>query len=291
LKFLHQIYFNMIIDGKKVAADLRGELKKKVTELKSKHNATPGLTVILVGEDTPSKIYVRNKEKFAIEVGINSEVIRYPADLEEKLLLDKIKELNKNDKVSGILVQLPLPKHINKRKVIETIDYRKDVDGFHPVNVGNLSSGYDSSIPCTPLGCSLLLKQVENNLSGKHAVVIGRSNLNGKPMTQLLLKENCTVTITHSKTKDLKKECLRADIIIAAVGIPKLVKGDWVKKGAIVIDVGINKTESGLVGDVDFDEVSKVAKAITPVPGGVGPMTIACLLNNTIECFKKAQTS
>ena len=281
----------MIIDGKKVAADLRGELKKKVTELKSKHNATPGLTVILVGEDTPSKIYVRNKEKFAIEVGINSEVIRYPADLEEKLLLDKIKELNKNDKVSGILVQLPLPKHINKRKVIETIDYRKDVDGFHPVNVGNLSSGYDSSIPCTPLGCSLLLKQVENNLSGKHAVVIGRSNLNGKPMTQLLLKENCTVTITHSKTKDLKKECLRADIIIAAVGIPKLVKGDWVKKGAIVIDVGINKTESGLVGDVDFDEVSKVAKAITPVPGGVGPMTIACLLNNTIECFKKAQTS
>tara|TARA_B110000438_G_scaffold282492_1_gene309598 strand:- start:311 stop:1156 length:846 start_codon:yes stop_codon:yes gene_type:complete len=281
----------MIIDGKKVAADLRGELKKKVTELKSKHNAAPGLTVILVGEDAPSKIYVRNKEKFAIEVGINSEVIRYPADLEEKVLLDKIKELNKNDKVSGILVQLPLPKHINKRKVIETIDYRKDVDGFHPVNVGNLSSGYDSSIPCTPLGCSLLLKRVENNLSGKHAVIIGRSNLNGKPMTQLLLKENCTVTITHSKTKDLKKECLRADIIIAAVGIPKLVKGNWVKKGAIVIDVGINKTELGLVGDVDFDEVSKIAQAITPVPGGVGPMTIACLLNNTVECFKKAQTS
>jgi methylenetetrahydrofolate dehydrogenase (NADP+)/methenyltetrahydrofolate cyclohydrolase len=155
------------------------------------------------------------------------------------------------------------------------------------MNVGNLSSGYDSSIPCTPLGCSLLLKKAEKNLSGKHAVVIGRSNLNGKPMTQLLLKENCTVTITHSKTKDLKAECLRADIIIAAVGIPKLVKGDWVQKGAIVIDVGINKTDSGLVGDVDFDEVSKVAKAITPVPGGVGPMTIACLLNNTVECFKK----
>jgi methylenetetrahydrofolate dehydrogenase (NADP+) / methenyltetrahydrofolate cyclohydrolase len=279
----------MIIDGKKVAADLRGELKKKVVELKSKYNASPGLTVILVGEDPPSKIYVRNKEKFAIEVGINSEVIKYPADLEEKVLLDKIKELNKNDKVSGILVQLPLPKHINKRKVIETIDYRKDVDGFHPMNVGNLSSGYGSSIPCTPLGCSLLLKQVDKNLNGKHAVVIGRSNLNGKPMTQLLLKENCTVTITHSKTKDLKIECLRADIIIAAVGIPKLVKGSWIKKGAIVIDVGINKTDSGLVGDVDFDEVSKVAKAITPVPGGVGPMTIACLLNNTVECFKKAQ--
>ena len=277
----------MIIDGKKIAAELREELKKKVVELKSTYNAAPGLTVILVGEDAPSKIYVKNKEKFAKEVGMNSEVIRYPADLEEKVLLNKIKELNKNSKVSGILVQLPLPKHIDKRKVIETIDHEKDVDGFHPINVGNLSSGYESSIPCTPLGCILLLKKVEKNLSGKHAVVIGRSNLNGKPMTQLLLKENCTVTITHSKTKDLKAECLRADIIIAAVGIPKLVKGDWVKKGAIVIDVGINKTDSGLVGDVDFDEVSKVAKAVTPVPGGVGPMTIACLLNNTVECFKK----
>jgi len=275
LKFLHPIYSNMIIDGKKVAAELREELKKKVADLKSKHSTVPGLTVILVGEDAPSKIYVKNKEKSAIEVGINSEVIRYPANLEEKVLLNKIKELNKNNKVSGILVQLPLPKHIDKRKVIETIDPGKDVDGFHPVNVGNLSSGYDSSIPCTPLGCSLLIKKVEKNLSGKHAVVIGRSNLNGKPMTQLLLKENCTVTITHSKTKDLKAECLRADIIIAAVGMPKLVKGDWVKKGVIVIDVGINKTNSGLVGDVDFDEVSKVAKAITPVPGGVGPMTIA----------------
>jgi len=280
----------MIIDGKKAAAELREELKKKIVELKSTYNAVPGLTVILVGEDAPSKIYVKNKEKFAKEIGINSEVIRYPSDLEEKELLNKIKELNKNDKVSGILVQLPLPKHIDKRKVIEAINYEKDVDGFHPINVGNLSSGYDSSIPCTPLGCSLLLKKVEKNLSGKHAVVIGRSNLNGKPMTQLLLKENCTVTITHSKTKDLKKECLRADIIIAAVGIPKLVKGDWVKNGAIVIDVGINKTDLGLVGDVDFDEVSKIAKAITPVPGGVGPMTIACLLSNTVECFKKAQS-
>jgi len=279
----------MIIDGKKVAAELRSQLKKTVDELKSKYNAVPGLTVILVGEDVPSKIYVRNKEKSAVEVGLNSEVIRYPEDLEEKVLLDKIRELNNNEKVSGILVQLPLPRHINKRKVIETIAHEKDVDGFHPINVGNLSSGYDSSIPCTPLGCGLLLKQVEKNLSGKHAVVIGRSNLNGKPMTQLLLKENCTVTITHSKTKDLKAECLRADIIIAAVGIPKLVKADWIKKGAIVIDVGINKTDAGLVGDVDFDEVSKVAKAVTPVPGGVGPMTIACLLNNTVECFKKAQ--
>jgi len=281
----------MIIDGKKAAADLRSVLKKKVTELKAKYDAVPGLTVILVGEDAPSKIYVRNKEKSAIEVGINSEVIKYPANLEEKVLLEKIRELNNNNKVSGILVQLPLPKHIDKRKVIETIDHGKDVDGFHPMNVGNLSSGYNSSIPCTPLGCSLLLKQVDKNLSGKHAVVIGRSNLNGKPMTQLLLKENCTVTITHSRTKDLKIECLRADIIIAAVGIPKLVKGDWVRKGAIVIDVGINKTDSGLVGDVDFEEVSKVAKAVTPVPGGVGPMTIACLLNNTVECFMKAQSN
>ncbi len=277
----------MIIDGKKTAAELREELKKKVEELKSTYNVVPGLTVILVGEDPPSKIYVKNKEKFAKEVGLNSEVIRYPENVEEKVVLNKIRELNNDKKVSGILVQLPLPKHIDKRKVIETILPGKDVDGFHPINVGNLSSGYDSSIPCTPLGCYILLKKVEKNLSGKHAVMIGRSNLNGKPMTQLLLKENCTVTITHSKTKDLKAECSRADIIIAAVGRPKLVKADWVKKGAIVIDVGINKTDSGLVGDVDFDEVSKVAKAITPVPGGVGPMTIACLLNNTVECFKK----
>ena len=279
----------MIIDGKKVAAELREELKKKVTELKSTYNAVPGLTVILVGEDPPSKIYVRNKEKSANEVGINSEVIKYPENVEEKVLLNKIIELNNNNNVSGILVQLPLPKHIDKRKVIETMNPKKDVDGFHPMNVGNLSSGYDSSIPCTPLGCYLLIKKIEKNLNGKHAVIIGRSNLNGKPMTQLLLKENCTGTITHSKTKDLRAECSRADIIIAAVGRPKLVKGDWVKKGAIVIDVGINKTDSGLVGDVDFDEVSKVAKAITPVPGGVGPMTIACLLNNTVECFKKTQ--
>ena len=281
----------MIINGKKVAADLRGELKKKVAELKSSYNAIPGLTVILVGEDPPSKIYVKNKEKSAIEVGINSEVIRYPDNVEEKVVLNKIKELNKNDGISGILVQLPLPKHIDKRKVIETIDPKKDVDGLHPLNVGNLSSGYDSTIPCTPLGCYLLIKNTEKNLNGKHAVIIGRSNLNGKPMTQLLLKENCTVTITHSKTKDLKTECKRADIIVAAVGRAKLIKADWIKKDAIVIDVGINKTDSGLVGDVDFNEVSKVAKAVTPVPGGVGPMTIACLLSNTIECFKKARSN
>ena len=279
------------IDGKKTAATLREKLKKKVSELKSKYNSVPGLTVILVGEDSPSQIYVKNKEKSANEVGIKSEVVRYPEKVEEKVVLDKIKELNDNNEVSGILVQLPLPKHIDKRKVIETINPSKDVDGFHPMNVGNLSSGYESSIPCTPLGCYLLIKNIEKNLNGKHAVIIGRSNLNGKPMAQLLLKENCTVTITHSKTKDLKAECARADIIIAAVGRPKLVKSDWVKKDAIVIDVGINKTDSGLVGDVDFDEVAKVAKAITPVPGGIGPMTIACLLSNTIECFKKIRSN
>ena len=281
----------MIIDGKKASALLREELKKKVNKLKSTYSAVPGLTVILVGEDPASKIYVKNKEKAAIEVGINSEVIRYPDSVEEKVVLNKIEELNRNNEVSGILVQLPLPKHIDKRKVIETIDPKKDVDGFHPVNVGNLSSGYDSNIPCTPLGCYLLIKDTEKNLNGKHAVIIGRSNLNGKPMSQLLLKENCTVTITHSKTKDLKAECKRADIIVAAVGRAKLVKADWVKKNAIVIDVGINKTDSGLVGDVDFHEVSKVAKAVTPVPGGVGPMTIACLLSNTVECFKKSRSN
>jgi len=279
----------ILIDGKKIAAELREELKQEVTELKVKHNKIPGLTVILIGDMAPSQIYVRMKEKAANEVGLKSEVIRYPEAVEEKTVLDKINELNKNESISGILVQLPLPKHIDKQKVIESILPSKDVDGFHPMNVGNLSSGYESSVPCTPLGCYLLIKKIEKNLSGKKAVIVGRSNLNGKPMTQLLLKENCTVTITHSKTKDLKAECLEADIIVAAVGMPELVKGDWVKKDAIVIDVGINKTEKGIVGDVAFDEVSKVAKALTPVPGGVGPMTIACLLKNTVECFKRSR--
>ena len=272
----------ILIDGKKAAAELREELKQEVAELKTKYNKVPGLTVILIGDMAPSQIYVRNKEKSANEVGLKSEVIRYPDTVEEKTVLEKIEELNKDETISGILVQLPLPKHIDKQKVIETIIPSKDVDGFHPMNVGNLSSGYESSVPCTPLGCYLMIKKIEPNLSGKKAVVVGRSNLNGKPMTQLLLKENCTVTITHSRTKDLKAECLEADIIVAAVGIPELVKGDWVKKDAIVIDVGINKTENGLVGDVAFDEVSKVAKALTPVPGGVGPMTIAMLLKNTL---------
>ena len=277
-----------IIDGKKTAADLRSNLKNEVDNLKKKFNRVPGLTVILIGEYAPSKIYVRNKEKSAVEIGLKSEIIKYPDTVDEKTVLEKISELNNDENVSGILVQLPLPKHINNKKIIDAIDPNKDVDGFHPNNVGNLSSGYESSVPCTPLGCHLLIKEIEPNLNGKKAVILGRSNLNGKPMTQLLLKENCTVTIAHSKTKNLKEECLKADILVVAVGIPKLVKGDWVKKGSIVIDVGINKTEEGIVGDVDFDEVSKFAKAITPVPGGVGPMTIACLLKNTIECFKRS---
>ena len=279
----------ILIDGKKEAAKLRENLKQEVSVLKDKYNKVPGLTVILVGEMAPSKIYVRNKEKSANEIGLKSEVIRYPEDVKEEKILEKIEELNKDDTVSGILVQLPLPKHISKQKIIEKISPFKDVDGLHPMNVGNLSSGYQGSIPCTPLGCYLLIKNVEPNLRGKKAVMIGRSNLNGKAMAQLLLQEDCTVTITHSKTKDLKAECLAADIVVAAVGIIELVKGDWIKKDAIVIDVGINKTDEGIVGDVAFDEVSKVAKALTPVPGGVGPMTIACLLKNTIECFKRGQ--
>ena len=279
----------ILIDGKKEARLLREELKKEVSDLKAKYNKVPGLTVILIGDLTPSQIYVRNKEKSANEVGLKSDVLKYSDSVEEKVVLNKIAELNKDETVSGILVQLPLPKHINKQKIIEAIDPSKDVDGFHPMNVGNLSSGYESSVPCTPLGCYLLIKKIEPNLNGKKAVIVGRSNLNGKPMTQLLLKENCTVTITHSRTKDLKAECLEADIIVAAVGIPELVKGDWVKKDTIVIDVGINKTDKGIVGDVAFDEVSKNAKALTPVPGGVGPMTIACLLKNTIDCFKRSQ--
>ena len=276
----------MIIDGKKEAELLRNEIKKEIESLKSKNNKVPGLTVILIGNFAPSQIYVKNKEKNAKEVGINSEVVRYSAEVSEQEVLKKIKELNENDAVSGILVQLPLPPQINKEKIINAINPLKDVDGFHPINVGNLSSGYSSIVPCTPLGCLLLIKKVEPNLSGKHAVIIGRSNLNGKPMAQLLLKENCTVTIVHSKTKDLKVECQKADILVAAVGVANLVKSDWVKKKSIIIDVGINKVGDKIVGDVQFDTVKEKARAITPVPGGVGPMTIACLLKNTLECFK-----
>ena len=276
----------MIIDGKKEAAILREEIKNEIANLKKKTNKVPGLTVILIGEFAPSQIYVRNKEKNSKEVGINSNVLKYPSDVSEKEILNKIEELNKDKNISGILVQLPLPDQINKEKVINAIDPLKDVDGFNPVNVGNLASGYKAIVPCTPLGCLLLIKKVENNLSGKHAVIIGRSNLNGKPMAQLLLKENCTVTIVHSKTKNLQNECLKADILVAAVGVPNLVKKDWVKSDAVVIDVGINKVDNKIIGDVNFKEIKDKVRAITPVPGGVGPMTIACLLSNTLECFK-----
>ena len=276
----------MIIDGKKEAQLLRDEIKKEIESLKSKNNKVPGLTVILIGDFVPSQIYVKNKERNAKEVGINSDIIRYAKDVSEQEVLKKIKELNNNEAVSGILVQLPLPPQINKEKIINAINPLKDVDGFHPINVGNLSSGYNATVPCTPLGCLLLIKKIEPNLSGKHAIIIGRSNLNGKPMAQLLLKENCTVTIVHSKTKDLKTQCLKADILVAAVGVANLVKSDWVKKDTIVIDVGINKVGDKIVGDVEFETVKEKAKAITPVPGGVGPMTIACLLKNTLECFK-----
>tara|TARA_B100001121_G_scaffold199745_1_gene174675 strand:- start:435 stop:1277 length:843 start_codon:yes stop_codon:yes gene_type:complete len=280
----------MIIDGKKEAEIIRNEIKKEISDLKLKTNKTPTLAVILIGDYVPSLIYVKNKEKNAKEVGMNSKVIKYPKTVSEKEVLKKIEELNKNANTSGILVQLPLPDQINKEKIINAIHPSKDVDGFNPVNVGNLSSGYKSIVPCTPLGCLLLIKKIDPDLSGKHAVVIGRSNLNGKPMAQLLLRENCTVTIVHSKTNNLQNECLKADILIAAAGVPNLVKKDWIKKNVIVIDVGINKVEEKIVGDVKFDELKDKVKAITPVPGGVGPMTIACLLKNTLECFKARLT-
>ena len=276
----------MIIDGKKYSEEIKNEIKKEIIELKKKKNVTHCLVVILIGSFEPSKIYVRNKEKVANEVGIKSKILKYPADAQEHEILNKITELNNDKDVHGILVQLPLPKQINVKNIINSIDPKKDVDGFNPINVGNLASGYKSIVPCTPLGCMILIKKIEKKIDGKHAVIIGRSNLNGKPMSQLLLKENCTVTIVHSKTKDIKTECKKADILVAAAGVPNLVRGSWIKDGSIVIDVGINKINGKLVGDVHFDEAKEKARAITPVPGGVGPMTIACLLKNTLECFK-----
>lgn len=281
----------MIIDGKKFARKLKFKIKKEIQSIKKKTRLTPGLTVILIGNHAPSEIYVRNKAISAKEVGINSKVLRFKNSISETKLISVIQRLNKDKKVHGILVQLPLPDHIHGHKIIEEIDPRKDVDGFHPINVGNLSSGKDSLISCTPLGCYLMIKSIKKNLSGLNALMIGRSNLNGKPMVQLLLKEDCTVTIGHSKTKNLKELCKKADIVVVAAGRANLVKGDWIKKGAIVIDVGINrvKKKNGykIIGDVEFKSVVKKAKAITPVPGGVGPVTIACLLNNTLKAFKK----
>ncbi|MDA8786664.1 bifunctional methylenetetrahydrofolate dehydrogenase/methenyltetrahydrofolate cyclohydrolase FolD [Porticoccaceae bacterium] len=284
----------MNIDGKALAQELRDSLAVEVAQLREERGITPGLTVILVGEDPASQVYVRNKVRQTKEVGMISNEIRMPADSSQQALLDELDKLNNDPAVHGILVQLPLPKHIDEALIIDTILPEKDVDGFHPMNSGRLCNGDDAAlVPCTPQGCVLLAKKhLGDNLSGKHAVVIGRSNIVGKPVSLLLLQESCTVTIAHSRTKDLPALCATADILVAAVGRPEMVKADWVKPGATVIDVGINRidTEDGkgrLVGDVDFADVEPVAEAITPVPGGVGPMTIACLLKNTVEAARR----
>ncbi|MCH8172018.1 MAG: bifunctional methylenetetrahydrofolate dehydrogenase/methenyltetrahydrofolate cyclohydrolase FolD [Proteobacteria bacterium] len=284
-----------IIDGRAMAAEVREQVSRKVAALNQRHGLVPGLAVVLVGNNPASQIYIRNKGKATKAAGMNSFEHRFDALLSEGDLLKLIDQLNKDQKVNGILVQLPLPDHINAAKVISAISPDKDVDGFHVINAGLLATGGDGLVPCTPLGCLLMLKKYAGQLSGKNALVIGRSNIVGKPMAQLLLKESCTVTIGHSKTRDLKKECLRADIIVAAVGVAHLVKGDMIKSGAVIIDVGQNvipapekgEGKTRLVGDVDFEAALGVASAITPVPGGVGPMTIACLLKNTLTATLK----
>ena len=276
-----------IIDGKAFAEGLRERVGALAADFTAKAGRKPGLTVVLVGEDPASAVYVRSKGKATEAAGMKSDTIRLPADTSEDELLGLVHKLNADDSVDGILVQLPLPKQIDENAVIATIDPNKDVDGFHPVNAGRLATGLDGFVPCTPLGCLMLLKDRLGDLAGKEAVVIGRSNIVGKPMAQLLLGESCTVTIAHSKTRDLPGVVRRADIVVAAVGRPEMVKADWIKPGAAVIDVGINRIDAGegktrLVGDVAFAEVAVVAGAITPVPGGVGPMTIAVLLRNTL---------
>ena len=276
-----------IIDGKAFAARVRQKVASKVADLKETHSITPGLAVVLVGEDPASQVYVRSKGKQTIEVGMNSFEHKLDVDTPEEVLLALIDELNADPIVHGILVQLPLPKHVDESLVTNRIVPEKDVDGFHIANVGLLGTGQQSMVPCTPLGCLLMLRDYHGSLSGKNAVVIGRSNIVGKPMAQLLLNESCTVTIAHSRTEDLADVVRRADIVVAAVGRSEMVPGDWIKPGATVIDVGINRVDAGdaktkLVGDVDYASCAAVAGAITPVPGGVGPMTIACLLANTV---------
>jgi len=276
-----------IIDGKAFAATVRQKVASKVADLKETHSITPGLAVVLVGEDPASQVYVRSKGKQTIEVGMNSFEHKLDVDTSEEVLLALIDELNADPIVHGILVQLPLPNHLDESLVTNHIAPEKDVDGFHIANVGLLGTGQQSMVPCTPLGCLLMLRDYHGSLSGKNAVVIGRSNIVGKPMAQLLLNESCTVTIAHSRTEDLADVVRRADIVVAAVGRSEMVPGDWIKPGATVIDVGINRVDAGdaktkLVGDVDYASCAAVAGAITPVPGGVGPMTIACLLANTV---------
>ena len=284
-----------VIDGKAFAADVRGQVGEHVTRLKTDHGITPGLAVVLVGADPASEVYVAAKHKQTVEVGMNSFEHRLPADVSEEVLFDLIEKLNDDDSVHGILCQFPVPDHLDERAVVARIDPSKDVDGLSVVNAGLLASGETGLVSCTPLGCLMLLRDQVGNMSGKNAVVIGRSNLFGKPMAQLLLQENCTVTIAHSRTRNLAEVCARADILVAAVGRAEMVQADWVKPGAVVIDVGITRTphpdkpgKSKLVGDVDYAQVSAVAGAITPVPGGVGPMTIACLLANTITACCRA---
>ncbi len=276
------------IDGKAFAATLRASIADAVTQLNTSHNLTPGLAVILVGEDPASAVYVRNKRKACAEAGIASFETILPASTTQDALLREIARLNADDAVHGILVQLPLPAHIDAQAVINAIDPAKDVDGFHVINAGRLAVGQPGLVPCTPLGCLLLLRDTLGSLAGKHAVILGRSNIVGKPMAQLLLRESCTVTICHSRTEQLSQETRRGDILIAAIGKPEYVRGDWIKPGATVLDVGINRItrddgSSALVGDVDYKAASARAHAITPVPGGIGPMTIACLLRNTLE--------
>ncbi|MDX2307988.1 MAG: bifunctional methylenetetrahydrofolate dehydrogenase/methenyltetrahydrofolate cyclohydrolase FolD [Hyphomicrobium sp.] len=280
-----------VIDGKAVAATVRAGVAKDVAALQASHGLTPGLAVVLVGEDPASKVYVKNKGEQTKEAGMNSWEHRMPATATEAEILAMVEKLNADPAVHGILVQLPLPKHVNAERILNTIDPNKDVDGFHPVNVGRLWIGERTLVPCTPTGSVILAKTVEPNLSGMNAVVIGRSNIVGKPVAALLLRENCTVTIAHSRTRNIESVVKGADLLIAAVGIPEMVRGDWLKPGAIVIDVGINRVpaENGktkLVGDCLYDDCARVAGAITPVPGGVGPMTIACLLQNTVEAAK-----
>ncbi|MBT5047505.1 MAG: bifunctional methylenetetrahydrofolate dehydrogenase/methenyltetrahydrofolate cyclohydrolase FolD [Rhodospirillaceae bacterium] len=276
-----------LIDGKAFAANLRARIGRQVAALKARDGLTPGLAAVLVGDDPASQIYVRNKEKQTAEAGMASVGQRLDVHSSQDDLLSVVRDLNADPAVHGILVQLPLPGQIDPRAIIDAINPAKDVDGFHPINVGRLASGEDALVPCTPLGCTMLLKDVLGDLTGTNAVIVGRSNIVGKPMAQLLLAENCTVTVAHSRTKDLPAVCRDADILIAAVGRPQMIRGDWIKPGATVIDVGINRIEkedgkTRLVGDVAFDEAIQVAGAITPVPGGVGPMTIACLLQNTL---------
>ena len=284
-----------IIDGKLIASKVKEQVSVAVSDLNQK-SIFPGLATIIVGNDAASSIYVKNKRKSAKEVGIESFQYEFPENIQEKELLELINELNLNSDVDGILVQLPLPKHINSDLIIDSIDVNKDVDGFNVINAGKTFIGRDSVIPCTPLGCLLMLKSIKIELKGKNAVIIGRSNIVGKPMAQLLLNEDCTVTIVHSKTFNIQALVKEADIVVAAVGSANLVKGSWIKKGAVVIDVGINRLKvedkNILVGDINFNEVKDIASYITPVPGGVGPMTIACLLMNTVfQCAKRNNVS